>query len=55
MTDPHAWAESFFELVDRFDVDAMAPDGALISVNGLISKYQIHGHDAGFRVTRAPG
>jgi hypothetical protein len=45
MTDPHAWAESFFELVDRFDVDAMAarmaPDGALISVYGLISKYQI--------------
>ncbi len=37
MTDPHAWAESLFELVDRFDADAiaarMAPYGALISVN----------------------
>ena len=37
MADPHAWAESFFALVDRFDADAVAsrmtPRGVLISVN----------------------
>jgi len=37
MTYPREWAESLFELVDRFDADAiaarMAPDGVLISVN----------------------
>jgi hypothetical protein len=37
MTDPRGWAETFFELVDRFDADAvaarMAADGVLISVN----------------------
>src|SRR6185312_7978579 len=37
MTDPRQWAETLFELVDRFDADAlaarMAPDGVLISVN----------------------
>lgn len=37
MTSPQGWAETLFELVDRFDADAvaarMAPDGVLISVN----------------------
>jgi len=37
MADPHAWAESFFALVDRFDADAVAsrmtPQGVLISGN----------------------
>jgi hypothetical protein len=37
MTDPRGWAETLFQLVDRFDADAlaarMAPDGVLISVN----------------------
>jgi hypothetical protein len=37
MKDARGWAEPFFELVDRFDGDAlaarMAPDGVLISVN----------------------
>jgi len=37
MTDARGWAESLFELVDRFDADAVAArmtvDGVLISVN----------------------
>jgi hypothetical protein len=37
MADAREWAEALFELVDRFDADAlaarMAADGALISVN----------------------
>jgi len=37
MTDPHRWAGSLFQLVDRFDADGvaarMAPDGVLVSVN----------------------
>lgn len=37
MSDPQAWAETLFKLLDRFDADAiaarMAPDGLLISVN----------------------
>jgi len=37
MTDPRQWAETLFQLVDRFDADALAarmvPDGVLISVN----------------------
>jgi hypothetical protein len=37
MSDPQAWAEDLFQLLDRFDADAvaarMAHDGALIIVN----------------------
>jgi len=37
MTDARVWAQTLFELVDRFDADAlgarMAPDGVLISTN----------------------
>lgn len=37
MTDARVWAQALFELVDRFDADAlgarMAPDGVLISTN----------------------